>query len=286
MTLVGVEARCIVLSLLALVGVLTACSGGEEQESSASNAAATTATPTTAVPTTEVPASATSVVEPEAIVGSSSALIPARPSPNDGSSEDRGVEDGNSGVWLGRGTMSAESIQLFWSAPADASIYSLFRIDRAGETEPDSAELDEADLLYRGPEVGYVDERVEPAGLYWYILLVEHVDGTNQQRWTMADAVTDLEPPSTVRGLEVERIDDTIRLDWIASSDNYQFARYAIRRSVDGADFAFHGNSFDVNQTSFVDDQLPNAATVAYEVISVDFHDNRSTPAVVTVDLN
>lgn len=181
--------------------------------------------------------------------------------------------------------MSDDSVELFWAAPDGVDSHAVYRFLRDDVADPDTVELSDDQLLYRGPETAYLDDAVKTGDQYWYVLFVELADGSTQQRWAIADAVTDTEPPTAVTGLTATRVGDTIELRWDQSSDNYRFERYAIRRSVDGADSIYYGTGFTIDQTSFVDDQLPTVGTVTYQLIAVDFHDNLAEATLATVNL-
>lgn len=181
--------------------------------------------------------------------------------------------------------MSEEAIELLWAGFEPVSRFELHRLDRAAVPTPDSPELSADTLVYEGSETAFVDEAVTSGARYYYFLLPQGVDTSTPLRWTLADAVTDTEPPPPLSGLTVARSGDTVTLSWDQSSDNYEFARYAIRRSVDDGDSEYYGTGFSIDQITFVDDLLPPSGVLTYEVRAVDFHGNASEPATASVTL-
>lgn len=273
--------------LIALVAAMLSiaalgCSGTEAPEADSSAPAiataspaptpASTATPTSA-PAPTPPPTANPVSSPETV----GTPIPGRP--NLSTNPDTG------GVWIGTGTMTDTSVQLFWAEVDGAAEYRIYRYLRSDVDQPDTIALEASALVYQGAERGYVDEAVVTGAQYWYVISVTGADGVRQQRWARADAVTDTTPPNPVTGLTVTVTNDEATLTWNEADDNYMFASYAIRRSVDGEQSIYYGTGFTRDATSFIDDLLPPSGQVTYEVYTVDFHDNRAEPAVVTIDL-
>lgn len=41
----------------------------------------------------------------------------------------------------------------------------------------------------------------------------------------------------------------------------------------------------DLAVTSFIDNDIPESGEIGYEVVAFDFHDNRSSPTAITVEL-
>ena len=265
--------------LLAVVLIASACTGGSDSDDASeidsavddqsASAASTSTTQTTAAPesTTTLASSSSSDTPP-----------PGRPSLVLGTDE-------NDGVWLGHGVMSDESIELVWAGPEDVSDFEIYRIERTNGDNPDQLAMEDAVLIYQGDETGLLDTGVVTGERYWYVLQVDLPDGTTSGRWTEADAVTDDQPPSAVTGLTATRSGLEVTLKWDQTTDNYLFGRYAIRRSVDGEQSVYYGTGFTLEQTSFIDDQLPRSGTVTYQVIATDFHDNQAEPAVVSIEL-
>lgn len=206
---------------------------------------------------------------------------PGRPQSPDGTPTD------DSGLWLGRGEMSESGIELFWSDLDRAARYRIHRLSRDDVADPDEPELTDETLIHDTDSAApFTDSAVEPAARYWYVLVAfDDGGGFIDRRWTMADAVTDDEPPTPVTGLEAAVTDDQVVLTWDPSADNYRFERYAIRRSVDGEPSVYYGTGWTIDQTSFIDDAPPSSGIVVYEVIATDFHDNLAPAAVVTVSL-
>lgn len=181
--------------------------------------------------------------------------------------------------------MTDESIELFWAGPDGTTGFEIYRVDRKPGDEPENLDMTDAKLVYMGDETAYVDERVRTGARYWYVLQVELPDGATAGRWAEADAVTDTELPDPVTNLTASRSGEEVTLKWSQADDNYLFARYAVRRSVDGEQSVYYGTGFTIDQTSFIDDQLPASGVVTYQVITIDFHDNQADAAVVSIDL-
>ena len=265
--------------ILAVMLVASACTNGSDagdgsKINSAVNGQSASAASTSTTAATVAPESTTTL----ASSSSSDTPPPGRPNLVLG-------DNGNDGVWLGHGVMSEESIELVWDGPEGASDFEIYRIERQGGDNPEKLDMNDAVLIYQGPETGLLDTGVETGNRYWYVLQVDLADGTTSGRWTEADAVSDDEPPSPVTGLTATKTGLEVTLKWDQTTDNYLFGRYAIRRSVDGEQSVYYGTGFTLEQTSFVDDQLPRSGTVTYQVIATDFHDNRAEPAVVSIEL-
>jgi len=171
--------------------------------------------------------------------------------------------------------MSEDGVELLWSGFTTDMPYELHRFTRAADPDPDLAEPSDSSLLYRGDGTEFFDDSVRGGEQYWYVLFAEVSEGVGR-RWTPADAVTDKEPPAKVTGLRLDQAADEVTLTWDQTTDNYAFARYAIRRSVDDEQSVYYGTGWTIDQTSFVDDQLPSRGVVTYELIATDFHGNAS----------
>jgi len=197
--------------------------------------------------------------------------------------ENPGLDTGSN--WLGHGEMDEEKVELAWSPVDRADTYQIHR--HITGIDVDTAELDDSNLVYRGPETQFVDATVEPNNFYTYFLVVE-IDGEfGGRRWTQTLTVTDTEPPTKITGLTAERTNDGILLTWDQSSDNVEFASYAVKSvklSTDGEEqLTYIGGGADLPQTSFLDTKPPDGSAT-YSVEAVDFHDNRSEPTRIVVD--
>ncbi len=219
-------------------------------------------------PTTAALSSTSSLAEPD----------PARASP--------ATQGSDSAVgWLGRGEMTEDRIDLQWAGYPDGTSIELHRFSRIEEPDPALADPTGATVMVTGPSEGaFTDTSVDPGERYWYVLVAE-VDGDVGRRWTPADAVTDTQPPAVVLGLQTERIDEGVLITWGQSSDNYEFERYAIRRSLNGEQSVYYATGWTIDQTSFIDDQLPDSGTVTWEIIATDFHGNTAEAATISVDI-
>lgn len=260
-------------ALLCALVWLGACSDDTDTEAQpAPTTATTTADSDTSGPTEPTPAP---TPDPNAPTP-----LPGRPS-----EQNTGTPDENL-MWLGRVEMTDTYVELTWSPVEDVVTYQLHRIARDATEQPENYSVDDTTLIYQGTEVGLTDEQVETGASYWYILIATRDTGEPFRRSSPAYAVTDTEPPAKVTNVNASAADGAVTLTWDQSSDNYQFARYAIRRSVDGAQSVYYGTGWSIDQTSFVDDQLPPAgSSVTYELIAMDVHENTSEPTLISVSL-
>ncbi len=187
------------------------------------------------------------------------------------------------GHWIGRNLMTASSVELAWaSVEGDEVTFRVHRFERVAGFDPDTAAFDDGVLVYDGDELGVVDDDVLPDRFYTYVLDAT-VDGTVlPRRWTEALTVDDTEPPSAIVGLEAEVTADGVELSWEPSEDNVEFAAYSVSIVDDDNDLTYIGGGADVEQTSFLDNR-PGSGSITYAVVAVDFHDNRTEAATITV---
>ena len=265
------------------LGVFAGCSSSEQTAAESASAVDPLDQQTGSVTATTVPSNSQQSDSGSAvdIAGDDSGAVtspPAgRPSPTQGETDDN--------FWIADIEMTSASIHLIWSEVEGVDGYEVHRLSRDEFPDAEALVLTDATLLWSGLAQEHVDESVVPGERYWYVAWTVGADGAVQQRWTMADAVTDTTPPSAVTGLEVEFVDDGILLEWDQSSDNYAFDRYAIRRSHNGEQSIYYGTGWTVDQTSFIDDQLPDSGTITYEVIATDFHGNLAEAATASLTL-
>ena len=212
-------------------------------------------------------------------------------SPSDGTAaepvrrvpENTGTE--GDGFWIGWVSMVADRVELTWAEAEfegdQPVLYRLHRVPSIG-TDVSKVELTETNLIYAGENVGYVDSDVEPETFYTYLIVAESGTSASERRWTETLTVDDTTPPSDITGLRGERTEDGILLSWDQATDEVEFASYSVS-VADGDDLTYIGGGADETQTSFVDTEPPSGS-VTYAVQAVDFHNNRSDLALVTVE--
>lgn len=193
--------------------------------------------------------------------------------------ENPGVDVGTN--WLGVDFMSETQVDLVWSEVENASSYQLHR-------EPIGVDvmavvLDQSNLIYRGSDNVHSDRTVEPDLFYVYILVVD-IDGEpSARRWSEALTTNDTTPPTPITGLTGKRSGDTIELSWNPSSDEVEFASYSVSLVNDDDSLTYIGGGTEPAQSSFIDDKPSNGVNT-YEVVAVDFHNNRTEPARIEVE--
>lgn len=271
--------------------MLTACSSSENPQAGPDEAATQVATgateSTTSAPapaTTAMPSQSSQTTPPatNAIVPTSLFAVAAdddlvlRPEENEGTSE--------ASHWIGRNLMTDTSVELVWSEVEGADVtYRVYRTEITADLDRDSIELTENLLVYssQGGTTSFIDEAVETGTFYTYLLSVE-VDGTLLgRRWANALAITDTQAPSPISNLAAEVIDGDVVLRWDPSTDNIEFASYSVSLVIDG-ELRYLGGGADPAQSSFVDTR-PEPGTNIYSIQAVDFHNNRTEEARVTL---
>ncbi len=191
------------------------------------------------------------------------------------------IEAGN---WLARTYMDSSSVELVWSRVDDAETYRLYRVptSEADYDAIDAGDVAGTELVYEGPEYGFIDTDVEANTFFTYLIVAEVGDGTTSQpRWTEALTTDDTTPPTPITNLTAEVTDDGVLLGWDPSSDDVEFASYSVSLRI-GDQLEYIGGGADPGQTSFLDPE-PFEGTRTYYVVAVDFHDNRSEAAQVDV---
>ena len=177
--------------------------------------------------------------------------------------------------------MSAASIELPWSTGEEAIEVAIHRFDAGEAIDVATMTLTQDTVVWSGDASPFVDTALTAGAKYVYVLEAT-IDGVTHRRFTEAHAVDDTVPPDPVDDLRLTMTEDEVALEWSPSSDDYEFARYAIRRSIDGEASVYYGTGWTVDQTSFVDDQLPVTGSISYEVFAVDFHGNVSAVRTVS----
>jgi len=186
--------------------------------------------------------------------------------------------------WLAHGTMTSEFVELVWSPVDGATTYRLYRVPTA-EADYDgitAGEVDGLEQIFEGDEYGYIDEEINANTFLTYVVVAELEDGLTQPRWTEALTVDDVTPPTPVTGLTATVTDEGVLLEWQPSSDNVEFASYNVQLLTADGTAQYLGGGGDIGQTSFLDTD-PLDGENRYVVRAIDFHDNRSEPAEVTV---
>jgi len=186
--------------------------------------------------------------------------------------------------WLARTYMDSSLVELVWSPVDNADDYRLYRVktSEADYEAIDAGDVRGTELVYEGPEYGFIDTDVEPDTFFTYLVVAEIGDGTTSQpRWTEALTTNDATPPTPITNLTAEVTNEGVLLNWEPSSDDVEFAAYSVSILIDDR-LEYIGGGADPGQTSFLDPELFEG-TRTYHVVAVDFHDNRSEPAQVDV---
>ncbi len=178
--------------------------------------------------------------------------------------------------------MTENEISVVWSeVEGNRVLYRLYRVATTPDLIREEVELSDDLLVYQGTATEYGDTSVTAGTRYTYFLVAEVDGNTLPRRWTEALAVTDTEPPQPVRDLTAEVTDAGVLLRWSPSSDNVAFGEYAVS-IVEGNELIYIGGTSDPNLTTFLDDGPPSGP-ITYAVQAVDFHGNRTDPAVIEV---
>lgn len=188
--------------------------------------------------------------------------------------------------WLARNFMDAQSVDLVWSPVEGAEVYRLYRLPTA---TADYVAIGEGDLsgtslVYEGTATGFIDTDVESDTFLTYVLVAQVGNDLTAPRWTQALTVDDTTPPTPITGLVANTTPDGVLLEWEMSTDDVEFASYSVSVLDDG-ELKYIGGGADESQTSFLDTNPVDGATT-YEVVAVDFHDNRSEPARVEIEVD
>jgi fibronectin type 3 domain-containing protein len=188
----------------------------------------------------------------------------------------------NGDHWLGRGPMTASSIELFWAPVEAADQYNIYRVDNVSGFDSDSIPLTEDDLVYGGSDTVFVDTSVEEGLFYTYIMEVQIGEELLARRWAQTLAADDTVPPEPITGLTAERTDEGILLSWNPTDDDVEFSSYSVSL-VQGDQLTYLGGGGDIEAVSFID-RNPPAGAVTYAVEAVDFHDNRTEAVEITIE--
>lgn len=196
--------------------------------------------------------------------------------------ENKGLPD-QYGHWIGRDLMTSSSVKLVWSTiKGDSVSYRIHRFERNNGFNPDTAAFSDSSEVYSGESVTtWTDNNVKPNQFYTYILEAKVGDKTLPRRWTVALTADDTEAPEPINGLRAEITADGVLLSWNRSSDNVEFAAYSVS-IVEEDRLKYIGGGADIEQTSFLDNR-PQLGLITYAVVAVDFHNNRTDAAMISV---
>lgn len=214
----------------------------------------------------------------------SSTVAPLRPYDDVAPAPTSEVDDS---VYITREAMSDVSIGVKWGTHDDAVEYHLHRLARTDDRKPPSEAMTDDNLIHSVFDAGnFVDDDVETGSRYWYGLRALDAEGVAVAHgWHRSAAVTDTEPPSPVGALSAVLDNGEVLVTWTRPDENYELHGYQILRGVDGEEPTTVRRTWNLDQTSFIDDDLPASGSVTYAVVAFDFHWNDSAAAEVAVDL-
>ncbi len=273
---------------LCIVVLLAGCTAGSSNGASESTAAESS---TAASPEEETaPSVSTTTASPTSSddAPSSDEATSIDPLKSAGDPPPTTADSQSTSAWISRVSMSAERIEVRWSDRDGADKYFIHRLVRSSDDRPGVEAMTDDSRIHVANDLGsFIDEEVEPDTRYWYgVRIVDADDNLIAHGWHRADAVDDEEPPSPVPALTaVEADEDEVLVSWSKPDENYQLHGYRVFRGVDGETPESIATTWRLEQTSFLDDELPASGKVVYEVVAFDFHWNDSLPARVTIDL-
>lgn len=183
--------------------------------------------------------------------------------------------------------MTASEIGLQWSTSDGAIEYQVHRLARTTDERPDVAAMTMENLVHTATDSGrWTDEGVVAGTPYWYGIRALAADGSLVAHgWHRAAAVTDDEPPTPVGTLTVVVDGGDVLVTWTPPDENYELHGYRVFRGVDGQEPESISTTWNIDQTSFIDDDPPTGQ-VTYRVVAFDFHWNDSAPADAAIDLS
>ncbi len=195
------------------------------------------------------------------------------------------IDEESTSAYISRVAMSATSIELTWSHN-NAAKYHLHRVPWSSEVEPDPAVMTADNEIHVADDIGrFVDAEVTAGVRYWYGVRALSPDGAQVGHgWHRADAVTDTEPPAAAEPVSAKADQNGVLVAWTRPEENYELHGYRVLRSVNGGEPDSMATTYDLEQTSFIDDRPPTSGTVTYSIVAFDFHWNESIPAEITID--
>lgn len=287
----------VVTAVVCVLLLAAACSSAESADDAVPAPTAAPTAVSTAVPTRALAtATAVATADPVSEVQTSEPLVPSEPfaeAPPDAEVRVQVRPADNPGGeneldhWITRNEMTESRVELVWAdvareAPDVEISYQVFRVLTRQTADLLTVPLTGDNVVYIGPETTFVDEDVT-ADTYYSYLLVPVIDGEpSHRRWTSALTTTDTEPPASIEGLTGDRTADGILLCWEPTTDNVEFASYAVVLVAADGTGQYLGGGADLGQTCFLDDRPPVGAAT-YEVSASDFHENRSDVVNITV---
>lgn len=211
-------------------------------------------------------------------------IVPLRPA---GDAPPTTVGEPVPSAWISRVSMSSASIEVTWSADDAAAEYHLHRVPRTSEQEPGLEAMTSDTRIHTAHDTGrFVDEGVAADTRYWHGVESIAPDGeVVAYAWHRTASVDDEEPPAMVGGITAVPENGDVLVTWVRPSENYQLHGYRVFRVLDGAEPVQVGITWQVDQTSFVDDEAPASGQVEYQIVAFDFHWNDSPPGSVRVEL-
>ena len=255
---VTIPARVSLFSLLAL----TACDDSPRPETLQSNASSETSQ---------------SGIADSNDGGSTKNILAIRPAENNGPPD-------KYGHWIGRNLMTSTSVELVWSTIEGESVtYRIHRFKRNAGFNPETATFSADSEVYSGNASKWIDRDIIANQFYTYVLDAEVNGKQLPRRWTEALTADDTQAPTAITGLKANVSPQGVLLSWNKSSDNVEFAAYSVS-IVEESRLKYIGGGADIEQTSFLDNR-PRSGLVIYAVVAVDFHNNRTEAATISVNI-
>jgi len=273
------------LAYLILAGVLVACSAPSQtdaptpqsSEPSSANADGTEPTATTVALEDATGSDAESL----------SSVSPIRPYDEDPTSTT--TNEVSTSAYISRISMSADLIEMKWSASDGAVEYQIHRLRRDSNDQPGPEAMTAQNMIHvvADNQGDFADDDVEAGTPYWYGVRAVDANGLMVAHgWHRAAAVNDDEPPALVGDLTAVVENGEVLITWTQPEENYELHGYQILRSIDGGEPESMATTWRIEQTSFVDDRPPAAGTATYSIVAFDFHWNDSAPAEIDIDLS
>lgn len=189
---------------------------------------------------------------------------------------------GEGGAWISRTLMADDRIEVTWSTVEGAGFYHLHRIRSVSDAVPDLGMMTSENQFLVADDSGvYVDTKVETGARYWYGVRALDANGALVSYfWHLAVAVTDEEPPAPVGAASATVEGGGVRVSWTQPSENYELHGYRLLRAVDGGAPEILRETWDLDETSFVDADPPPGGVATYTIVAFDLHWNESMAEV------